>query len=273
MQETSRAYHGCTCRLRLPGWFTCPNRNWPIQASVASRASASVADCSQCLSRKYEAAQHPDPPPHPPPCSSASRPPPVTTPPATLLPISLPLFNTSVLSTARSSPLPARCRLGDLALGSLDCCPMQLGLSVATTPAGSERPSTRHYCGVRLWRDREIHTCRSLMDPTHVACFFILWPLLVLAFLATRHPSADLADIHLSQRNWRCATVTVVHAGAQRRSSTAHSKGRSALAVFDAPNGPQPKALNVDAGLLYGRPGRWTANCKLSAPYMAGSHR
>lgn len=53
-----------TCRLRLPGWFTCPNRNWPIQASVASRASASVADCSQCLSRKYEAAQHPDPPPH-----------------------------------------------------------------------------------------------------------------------------------------------------------------------------------------------------------------
>lgn len=182
-----------TCRLRLPGWFTCPNRNWPIQASVVSRASAAVADCSQSLSRKYEAAQHPDPP-NPPPRSSASPPLPTTatstaattTPPATLLPLSLPLFNTPVVSTARSSPLPARCRLRDLALGSLDCCPMQLGLSIATTHAGSECPSIRHYCGVRLWRDREIYTCRSLMNPIHVACFLvILRPRLGLAFFAT----------------------------------------------------------------------------------------
>lgn len=88
---------------------------------------------------------------NPPPYSPASPPATATTPPHT------PHCRYHYRSSTRRYyllravvPLPARCRLRDLAPGSLDCCPMQLGLSVATTPAGSGRPSTRHYCGVRL---------------------------------------------------------------------------------------------------------------------------
>lgn len=176
----------------------------------------------------------------------------------TPLPLSLPLFNTSVLSTARSSRpflhdvvfvtwqsghlIAVPCSWGYLLLQHLPVASArQLGIIVGCVSDGIVK-----------------YTPLSELNGSHSrSLLFELSFAFLLGWLFSRldvHQSTFLTFIY--PRNWLCATVTVVHADAQRRSSTAHSTALGALAVLDALNCPQREAPNADAGLQYDRPGR-----------------
>ena len=249
------------------GWLTCPNGNWPIQ----SRASVWARQVPLRGRLRLAVSAYPE---------NTRRP--------SILILLILLHHHHLQCHCRyhyrssacryyllhaAVPLPAWCRLHGLAPQSLDCCPMQLLLSAATIPAGSERPSTRHYhyCGVHLWWDREMCTCRSLMDSIHGSLLFVFpvrssW----VGFLRRLDIYQSILLACLSFRNWLRTKVTLVHAGAQRWFPTAHPKGHSA----QRPQLPSTPSLST---LMHGcrmiARGGGQQNCNLSGPYMAGSHR
>lgn len=93
------------------------------------------------------------------------------------------------------------------------------------------------------------YTCRSLMDPIQHSLLFV-FPFARFSFwLSSRlyiHQPTFLTFISL--RNWLCATATLVHAGAQRRSSTDRPVDLSAWLRSTLSTAPNPRLSTFVCG-------------------------